>query len=217
MPATTFIFGFGSLISSESRSLTGDTGSCIPAKLTGFQRSWSGAFPILDSSLPGMTAVSVAEKADGSVNGVLVEIEPKNIPAFDKREEGYARVEVPMDKVQLCYDAEATEDASSTTLPSGSTIWVYIAPVTPPSTTTPILQSYLDVILLGCLEYGEQFAKDFLLTTAGWEVAHHGCFVNDRTKPAYRRATQAASGRAEQWDRLLAECVPDALAARKEV
>ena len=32
----------------------------------------------------------------------------------------------------------------------------------------PILQTYIDVCLTGCLEYGEDFAKEFILTTFGW-------------------------------------------------
>ncbi|WOD08990.1 hypothetical protein [Marinomonas sp. GJ51-6] len=36
-----FILGYGSLISSESRAKTGETGQVWPVKLHGFERHWS--------------------------------------------------------------------------------------------------------------------------------------------------------------------------------
>jgi len=33
----------------------------------------------------------------------------------------------------------------------------------------PILQSYIDVCVLGCLEHSEAFAEEFLRTTRGWD------------------------------------------------
>ena len=38
----------------------------------------------------------------------------------------------------------------------------------PPSITFPILQTYIDVCLSGCLEHGEDFAKEFIATTFLW-------------------------------------------------
>jgi hypothetical protein len=68
---------------------------------------------------------------------------------------------------------------------------------------------------LGCLEYGEEFARDFLSLTSGWEGdGQRGVFLNDRASPAYVRASAAAAARAEECDRMLAGLVPDALAKR---
>ena len=46
----------------------------------------------------------------------------------------------------------------------------------PPSREYPILQSYIDVCLSGCLEFGEDFAREFLETTFEWSQFR----INDR-------------------------------------
>ena len=49
----------------------------------------------------------------------------------------------------------------------------------------PISQAYLDVILLGCVEVGEGFAREFLQSTHLWQDWH-----NDRLQPRYPRAIE---------------------------
>ena len=51
-------------------------------------------------------------------------------------------------------------------------LWVYV-PEKPmaPTIEYPIVQTYLDTILRGCLEINEEFAAEFLTTTAGWHSA----------------------------------------------
>ena len=41
----------------------------------------------------------------------------------------------------------------------------------------PILQSYIDICILGCLEYGTEAAEKFVESTAGWSDA---VWLNDR-------------------------------------
>ena len=50
-----------------------------------------------------------------------------------------------------------------------------------PTAAAPVLQSYLDVMLLGCTEYGDAFAEEFLQTTSGWG-AEAGAFIDDRAE-----------------------------------
>lgn len=54
----------------------------------------------------------------------------------------------------------------------------------------PIMQSYVDIILRGCLSISEEFAVSFLKSTQGWssEVEEKCIWVNDRTRPYYIRA-----------------------------
>ena len=37
-----------------------------------------------------------------------------------------------------------------------------------PSVDYPILQTYVDVCISGCLEYGDEFAREFIRTTFLW-------------------------------------------------
>jgi hypothetical protein len=73
-------------------------------------------------------------------------------------------------------------------LPADGQIWVYV-PEGPsgeagvglplPDAFYPVLQSYIDICVTGAMEYGEDFAREFLETTFGW-----GPFwLNDRELP----------------------------------
>ena len=70
-----------------------------------------------------------------------------------------------------------------------------------PTAAAPVIQSCLDVMLLGCAEYGEAFRTDFLRTTkVGKEP---GAFVDDRALPLRARlrgggGARRALGRAAQ-------------------
>ena len=50
----------------------------------------------------------------------------------------------------------------------------------------PILQSYIDICILGCLEYGEEAAKEFIQSTQGWQQA---VWLNDRVVRSYGSIT----------------------------
>ncbi|MCV2401981.1 gamma-glutamylcyclotransferase [Marinomonas sp. C2222] len=164
-----FILGYGSLISSESRAKTGETGQVWPVKLHGFERHWA-----LISECYGMSSVAVVKAPEKSCNGVLIEVPYEQLPLFDEREKGYHRGEVRSDQLAKYQD---------TPLPEG-TYWVYYTDkVVSPNANNPIVLSYLDVILSGCLEHGETFAQDFLDLTQGW----HQTTLNDRQSPRYPR------------------------------
>ncbi|MCZ2721875.1 gamma-glutamylcyclotransferase [Marinomonas sp. 15G1-11] len=164
-----FIVGYGSLINSSSRAKTGETGHVWSIKIAGFERHWS-----IMSSEFGMSSVAVIPKLGAYCNGVLIEISEEEIPAFDKREQGYKRTQI--DPQQLsAYDDEV--------LPTG-TVWIYHShEITSPNVTCPITLSYADVILAGCLEHGATFVEDFLQHTRGWE----NTVLNDRRAPRYPR------------------------------
>lgn len=168
-----FIFGYGSLISSMSRAKTGETGKVWPARLMGYQRHWS----VMTTEF-GMSSVAVIpSKKDNDnlavCNGLLIEINEKELQAFDIREQGYNRSLIMSDQLK------AYEQA----LPKGN-VWIYhTCDISEPTEECPITLSYLDVILSGCLEYGRDFTMEFLSMTKGWEYR----LVNDRRLPRYPR------------------------------
>ena len=165
-----YILGYGSLISSQSRAKTGETGRVWPVKLQGYERSWAVMSPAL-----GMSSVAVMQAADKACNGVLIEVAEDQFPLFDEREQGYQRSQIAQHQL-LPYHDES--------LPEG-TYWVYHAEeVVAPCHVYPIVLSYVDVILSGCLEHGEHFARDFIELTQGWRSP----LINDRPTPIYPRA-----------------------------
>lgn len=164
-----FIFGYGSLINATSRAKTGETGQVWPVRISGYQRNWS-----VMSTEYGMSSVAVIPVNEAYCNGVLIEIDESEIPAFDERERGYERSQVQRDQLQ------AYQDQS---LPEG-TIWIYHShDIAQPTSACPIALSYVDVILSGCLALGETFADDFIALTQGW----HAPLINDRKTPRYPR------------------------------
>lgn len=169
-----YIFGYGSLINSISRSVTGDTGVAVAVKINGFVRHWSRI-----SSDFGMSSVVVLPDENGACNGVLVEVDETAFASFDLRERGYQRVRV--DSANLSFYEQGFELSASN---SEAVVWLYQAcEVNHPSSEYPVVFSYLDVILAGCLEYSEQFCEDFVQLTQGW----HYAMLNDRQTPRYPR------------------------------
>ena len=119
------------------------------------------------------------------MNAVIYRTTKEELAATDKRELNYKREQVPV---------EAINDYVSV-LPKNAKVWVYLNKFTTeepmekafPTKEFPIVQSYVDICINGCLEmearYPEakkkQFAKDFLTTTYHWS----SFWVNDRVYP----------------------------------
>lgn len=210
-----FIFFYGSCISSESRSRTGLSGLCLPCTVTGFQRSWSATVDLRKENIVhhpkivGCTAVSVQAASASKCNGVIVAVPASEMPRFDEREAGYDRKRIPREALSVL----ATSAGGEAALPADAECWIYVAPPGAPTAAAPVLQSYLDVMLLGCTEYGDAFAEEFLQTTSGWG-AEAGAFIDDRAAPGYVRASEAAAKLADQWDEMIKRLAPEALAAR---
>ncbi|MGF1685494.1 gamma-glutamylcyclotransferase [Photobacterium japonica] len=179
-----YIFGYGSLINHHSRLLTGQTEGALPATVSGLQRHWgkvNGNYPI---------APLVASLGDGQCNGVLVRVDDEGLACFDQRERGYQRVQ--LDPAQV-----VTHLGHDVDLP----VWVYTqSQLTPPCPLSPIMQTYVDTVLAGCLSISEQFAKEFVETTQGW----HYPFENDRHQPKYGNHAGVEADHLAYIDRLVA-------------
>ncbi|MDW6093686.1 gamma-glutamylcyclotransferase family protein [Vibrio rhizosphaerae] len=160
-----YIFGYGSLMNSSSRQLTGQTGTACPAVVEGLTRTWGK----VDDSY--QASPLVAQPGDGIVNGVLLHVSPKELAQFDQRERGYHRIQLTLTNIETELPLTA-QDA----------VWVYVKnePMLP-SHESPILQTYIDTVLTGCLEVSEAFADLFVQHTNGWEHP----LENDRHAPKY--------------------------------
>ena len=97
-----FLFGYGSLINTASREATAAKPvHAIPVRISasfGFVRAW------VDRSATGFTALGLRRPVAGesamTVNGVLYPVEGADMSLFDRREAGYARVDVPLDVIE---------------------------------------------------------------------------------------------------------------------
>jgi hypothetical protein len=164
-----YIFGYGSLINSTSRAITGITGKGLPVRINGVKRSWFA------TSLENpMASVGIEADPKSSCNGILFPIAQSELSNFDAREIGYDRAPLSLSQIDfLSNDINIVED-----------VWIYFAKQTKyPSQKQPIVQSYIDVIIEGCLEVGLDFTEEFIKTTTGWEYT----WIEDRLFPKYPR------------------------------
>ena len=164
-----YIFGYGSLICADSRARTGVSSAAHPIEVRGIERRWS-----LHSPEWPATALSAHSVASALCNGVYFAVDEENLARFDEREKGYDRIIVSWHEVTPLSEQQ---------LPEQGILWAYTGKHTGmPSTSRPIMQSYLDVIVHGCLNYGDVFTHRFTELTKHWQH-----LVNDRDKPQYPR------------------------------
>jgi cation transport regulator ChaC len=186
-----YVFGFGSIMDTSTHATWQTSEASSPmlgsvatiSKSFGYQRQWNFR------SSTGFTALGVS-KADReeeryNINGVLFQVPTDEMPNFDRREAGYERVSVPLQMLTFHSDICGTHKQAHFNLTQNDRIWIYI----PLASHTmyadenhPLLQSYVDTVMRGCLEWGgESMAEEFLSTTGGWSCH----FLNDT--PSSRR------------------------------
>ncbi|GKY96233.1 hypothetical protein MPSEU_000583200 [Mayamaea pseudoterrestris] len=166
---TSFIFAYGSLICPHSRALTAPSMAnvqAIPVRVSHLERHFS-------MPTGSWTAMGVRYRRHATCVGVLLAVTKQELRRFDKRELGYDRNLLPPEHVEyLENDGNVQQQHMDAESAPPKLIWVYIQQRhVPPSIRNPIAQSYVDIILRGCLTISEDFAKEFILTTGGWYIA----------------------------------------------
>lgn len=174
--ASQYIVGYGSLMEQASRRRTvPDAGEAVPVRVQGFRRAW-----IARGSATGFstTYLGVSEDGHSHMNAVLFSLpDEAAVAAMDRRENGYCRVRINIKQI------EALEPSP---IPAGER-WIYVNKphnTAWPSRVYPIVQSYVDIFLSGCLEVERTFqlqdyARQCITTTQGWSSN----WVNDRIYP----------------------------------
>jgi len=183
----------------------------------------------------GQTAMGIERARGHKCTGVLIEVNATELKQFDKREKGYDRVEIELHHVYPISenheddlehivlrtahdrrssskdDTENNKDEDDHEKPlSVAKVWVYLPKQgTPANHKYPIMQSYVDIIVRGCLGISEEFTRKFLETTHGWWHDDHDgngneedsgsgsgspspqyIWVDDRHAPYYIRADE---------------------------
>ena len=175
-----YIFGFGSIMNtgthaswlSENMEPLKGTKSWLLQSF-GYKRSWNFR------SSTGFTALGLKKdrKEASKINGVLFRVPKSMMEGFDKREVGYDRVNIPLD--QMIINPSDTFGQIET----DERIWMYVPQhFQKADENHPLLQSYVDTVMHGCLEWGgREMAEEFVLSTDGWSLF----FLNDT--PSSRR------------------------------
>jgi hypothetical protein len=137
-----------------------------------------------------------------------MEVSGSEISKYDAREIGYCRKRITLDRVSLASNQKAEDVLGPTAV-----VWCYVDAKNDdptnggrqlPTREFPIIQSYLDVILDGCVNVGgEIFARNFIASTVGWGIAP-GSYLEDRAAPGYIRSSVDAAANAALFDSMLA-------------
>ena len=212
-----FIFGYGSIICSKSRSYTGkkNIGNPIPIQISkkfGFERVWDckkknrGAFLSLKKT----------KKNPKNINGVLFPIF-SSLKNFDKREKGYKRIKI---KINTKKKRELIKSFNNKLLPEYNyNIYIYVIENhVLPDQNCYISQQYLDIVLSGCLEYGIDFAKKLLKNTLYWRGKNNIVYwVNDRHLKKISRNYKVNNLNYTLLDNLIEETIPQYFKYRIEL
>jgi hypothetical protein len=196
-----YIVGYGSLMEQASKDRTApNTGANLPVMVTGYERSWH----LRGSGVGfGTTYLGVQAKEGALMVAALYrDFARQDISDTDQREIYYCRDEV---------DPGALRMLDGSAVPQTGQIWIYVSKpeaVDPPDADYPIVQSYVDILMTGCLQLAERvvdqnedFARQCITTTGGWSPH----WVNDRLLP---RRPFIHQPNAAEIDRLLFENVP---------
>ena len=193
-----YIIGYGSLMEDASRQRSVPQAvEVVPVRVQGIRRAWVARGGVVGFST---TFLGAYKDAASTMNAAMFALtEAGAIATLDARENGYCRA--PVNKNQI-----NTLDLSA--LPDGE-IWVYVSKkenILRASPAYPIVQSYVDVFLTGCLQIEakfqlEGFARECISSTHDWSKE----WVNDRIFP---RRPFVYQPRAGAIDRLLSQEVP---------
>jgi len=218
-----FIFGYGSLICPLSRMITSPSlanHQALPVILNNVKRTWSAR------TKTGYTAMGVRFQEGAKCTGVLLEVNGKELLQLDEREKAYDRLPIPLhevEKVPFLVETDSEDEGDHVVFQERFhkklNVWIYVQKCAVPSDIShPIPQSYVDIILRGCLSISPDFAKSFIDTTSGWQSDHNVTnWVDDRSDPIYIRADPEYSLTMGKYlDELLEECIPRAFEGRVE-
>lgn len=193
-----FIVAYGSLMENNSKKTTDNrTGENQPVWVEHYQRGW---FSKGLSDGFSTTYLGIIKNKHAHFNGTIFNLpSPRSFKHYDTREKYYCRVLLSARDIHLLTGEK---------LPDGQ-FWIYeLKPefLAPPSARYPIVESYVDIFLAGCLELEEKyhlinFASACINTTSDWSVH----WVNDRIYP---RRPWTYQPRALTIDALLQQQIP---------
>lgn len=210
-----YVFGYGSLIEKESRTFTiPNVDEVIPAQVRGITRGWWARTKVMGVSTTYLGCLNsdsdYLKKHDAKnfVNGIIFKVSDDDLKMLDDREKNYKRVKLQHVDIVL-YNEQSLKD-----LP----VWVYLNEFKDeesflhalPSKDFPIVQSYVDICINGCLEIEEfcpaakqsNFLIHFISSTIFWD--EH--WANDRIFP---RRPHIYCKNAFKIDTLLQKHLPD--------
>jgi hypothetical protein len=177
-----YVFGYGSLLERASRTRTNpDAVGAWLARVQGFRRGWFHQFA--DNVGSTCTYLGAVKAEDTTINGVIYRV--ADFESTKQRETGYTATALQADAITMLDGGGRLE--------TGADLKVYIfvsnedsiSKSMAPTPEFPMVQSYVDLCVNGCLELeaiyrtAKGFTQEFICTTTGWNKN----WVNDRLYP----------------------------------
>jgi hypothetical protein len=172
-----YIFGYGSLVQRQSRAATwAGAEVASPVIVDGVSRGW---FDQTGGTSWNPTYLGAHLEKDAVCNGVIFPVTAAEFAAYSEREVGYQLMKIDPTQITMLDGSQS--------VPEGD-IWFFGKTEKRfPSAEHPIVQSYVDVCLDGCLEIEAMyplarqanFAEQFVKTTSNWQPP----WINDRIYP----------------------------------
>lgn len=158
-----FFFGYGSLVHQGTHAYE----QVQKARLRGWRRAWRA------SPMRAVCYLTIVPDRDGHIDGLIAAVPNADWAELDRREANYQR----MDAAHIIDHAMGQNlDIVAYAIPTGQHH--------DPTDNTPLLLSYIDVVVQGYLrEYGPDGVQHFFETTTGWQAP----ILNDRDNPVYPR------------------------------
>ena len=176
----------------------------LPARAHGYVRGWWARTISIGFTTTYVGAI--AEKSS-SVNGVIYVVSEEELAATTKRESGYTPTDITS-SVEILSGGATPKDK----------IWIYLNDFKPgqlekslPTPQFPIVESYVDICLTGCLQIEQgfpdagEFASEFITSTLKWSKY----WENDRVNP---RRPFVSVPKASTIDALLQKHLPELFA-----
>jgi len=183
----------------ESRKRTSPSADpSHPVEVSGYRRGW---FARAQGAGFGATYLGVLPDRESHINAVIYRVDTTELAATDRRERLYCRTGVAIPDIKPFERGFSPEP--------GGQAWIYVSrpqSAAAPDSRYPIVQSYVDIFVSGCMEQEQRFgltgfSQQCLATTADW--SEH--WVNDRIYP---RRPFVFQPRARQIDDLLFQQLP---------
>lgn len=173
-----YVIGYGSLMNKDSRQITVPQATyAAPVLVKNFERLWASR-----GNKSRATFLLAVPNKDYTMNAIYYKASASDIAATDLREASYCRVKIPnKDIIPLGVKS----------LPKGD-YWMYVKDFKDaefPTRDFPILQTYADVFMTGCLQTQAEFnlteyGNLCFNTTYNWDLAN---WLYDRSNPRYSR------------------------------
>jgi cation transport regulator ChaC len=157
---TDYIFGYGSLLERASRTRTNpDAVGAWPARVTGYSRGWYHRFAAYVGST--CTFLGAVQDDGKTMNGVIYKV--ADIESTKKREKGYTAIPL------ISHEIEMLDGGGTFEVGKGVNAYIFISnpesfsKTKAPTADCPMVQSYVDICINGCLEIDQALKEGNVL------------------------------------------------------